>query len=325
MTHTRASREATPSLRRGMRLSELLTVRDETDADGRLLLEDSAPKQARKKAVRSGIPMRSVPCNYSDTPSRDGGLMNVSAYEALRHETAGLLNGFAWLNQQYRALTESPPATVQGLVDVTNLGLSLPLMLFRRANDPVPLHGSLSPAVASMFKASRGVFSAAVDLLNQRGPADRTTNASEVVAFADQEGHLIRDQTRRACAAPTRLMERTIAVILTGEGANAGASGLDQLIAFPTLWEFYTLEHSFSRAFNRYRAVLTQLQEEGRATDPATLFESTFVDNGNRWRFGPFTEAFLEFANGVQADLNRLLHRADNAPPLVFEDLLRIL
>lgn len=325
MAHTGAPREERTSLRRGLRLSEMLTVRDETDAEGRLLLEDSAPKQARKRVVRSGIPMRSVPCSYADTPSRDGGLMNVSAYDALRHQTAGLLNGFAWLNRNYRALTDLPAATVQGLVDVTNLGLSLPLVLFRRANDPVPLHGSLSPAIAAMFKASRGVFSAAVDLLNQKGPPSRTTTAAEVVAFADQEGHLIRDQTRRACAAPTRLMERTIAVVLSGEGANPDASGLDELIPFPTLWEFYSLEHAFSRAFNRYGAVLRQLQEDGRASDPTTLFETTFVEDGTRWKFGAFTDAFLEHANSVQAGLNRLLQRADNAPPVVFEDLLRIL
>lgn len=310
--------------RRGLRLSEMLTIRDETDENGRLLLEDSAPKQARKKAGRSGIAMRSVPCSYSETPSRDGGLMNVSAYEALRHDTAAILNGFAWLTRSYLARSSMPPATLQGLVDVSNLGISLPLVLLRSGRDPIPLHGALPSYVASMFKASRGVFSAAIDMLNQAGPTS-TTSGAEVVRFADRQGHLIRPQTRRACAAPTRLIERTLDVILTGEGAAPEPTGLGELVAFDALWEFYSLEHSFSVGFSRYSAALQHVREGAGSGSQDELFAATIVDDGTTWAFGDFTGAFLEFANSVQSGLNRLLGRADNAPPVVFDDLVRIL
>ncbi|MGI8758503.1 MAG: hypothetical protein ACR2K0_04285 [Acidimicrobiales bacterium] len=325
MGHTNASTTTPAPQRRGLRLSEMLTIRDETDENGRLLLEDSAPKQARKKAGRGGIAMRSVPCSYTETPSRDGGLMNVSAYEALRHDTAEILSGFAWFTRSYLARSSMPPATLQGLVDVSNLGISLPLVLFRSGRDPVPLHGALPSYVASMFKASRGVFSAAIDMLNTLGPTSTTTGA-EVVRFADREGHLIRPQTRRACAAPTRLMERTIDVILTGgDDVAAEQTDLEELISFDRLWDFYSMEHSFSQAFSRYSAALQGVRQGAETADRGDLFAETIVDDGRRWSFGDFTDAFLEFANSVQDGLNRLLGRADNAPPVVFEDLVRIL
>lgn len=324
MVHTSASHDGPPARRRGLRLAEMLTIRDETDETGRLLLEDSAPKQARKKAVRSGIAMRSAPCPYDDTPSRVGGLMNVSAYECLRHDTAEVLGGFAWLNRNYLSLTGLAPGTLQGLVDISNLGLSLPLVLFRRGDDPVPLHDRLPSFIASMFKASRGVFSAAVDMLNSEG-ADAVTTGAQVVAFAEREGHLIRPQTQRACAAPTRLIERALDVILSGEGAAPGQSALEEILPFATLWDFYRIEHSFSSAFNRYRVALDGLPPGALASDRAELFATVVVDQGTRWSLGDYTDAFLEFANGAQAALNRLLGRADNAPPVTFEDLVRIL
>lgn len=324
MEHASASTPAAAPQRRGLRLAEMLTIRDETDENGRLLLEDSAPKQARKKATRAGITMRSVPCSYKETPSRHGGLMNVSAYESLRHDTAEILNGFAWFTQSYLVRSSMPPATLQGLVDVSNLGISLPLVLFRNGHHPVPLHGALPSYVASMFKASRGVFSAAIDMLNKLGPTSTTTGAG-VVRFADHEGHLIRPQTRRACAAPTRLIERTLDVILTGEGAAPEQTGLGALVSFEELWDFYTMEHSFSQGFSRYSAALRHVRDSTGTGSGDELFAHTIVDDGKTWAFGDFTDAFLEFANSVQGGLNRLLGRADNAPPVVFEDLVRIL
>jgi hypothetical protein len=41
--------------------------------------------------------------------------------------------------------------------------------------------------------------------------------------------------------------------------------------------------------------------------------------------FGRFTEQTLQLANRAQAGMNRLLGRAQNATPVGFEDLVRML
>ena len=166
-----------PSPPHGMRLSEMLTVRDQTDENGRLLLEDAAPKSARRRAYRAGISMKTVSCPYKDTPSRWGGDMNVSAYEALRLDTAGIHDGFAWLSGNYFALQPAKRSTVRGLFDASYLGLTLPLVLFYRGQDPVPPHRALPSFVASMFKASRGVVSAAA-------PSSSTTSRTTAVMLS---------------------------------------------------------------------------------------------------------------------------------------------
>ncbi|CAN5179081.1 hypothetical protein BH18ACT4_BH18ACT4_14040 [soil metagenome] len=308
---------------RALRVSEMLTVKDETDTAGRFLLEDSAPKQARKKAVRSGLAMRSVPCPYDDTPSRSGGVMNASAYEALRHDTAAVLDGFAWLGRGYYELNPQHRATVQGLLDVSNLGLGLPLVLLKRANEPISRHGAMPTFVASIFKASRGVFSVSVDMLNTKGPVP--TTAPEVVRFADEHTHLLRAETGRACAAPTRLIERTLDVILTGEGADPERSGLGDLARFGDLWAFYGLQEQFNAAVSKYRWFLEQVSERAGRADTETLLATMLEDGGRRFSFGEFTAGFLDHVNSLQAGLNRSLGRADDAPPLTLQSIPQIL
>ncbi len=308
----------------GMRLSELLTVRDQTDENGRLLLEDAAPKSARRRAHKAGIPMQMVSCPHKDTPSRFGGPMNLSAYEALRHDMSGVLDGFAWLTGHYLGLQPGRRSTVRGLFDVSYLGLTLPLVLFYRGVDPVPPHRHLPSFVASIFKASRGVFSAAVDMLNRRGPTARVS-AAEVVRFADEHGHLFRADTQRACAAPTRLIERTIEVILTGQGGDAAQSPLGALVAFPRLWDFYSLQDSFSRTISNYRFLLDDLAAQTGSPDPSKLFD-VMVPSGGRIRsFGEVTAGVVGQANEIQRGLNAVLERAEDARPLDLEDLLQML
>jgi hypothetical protein len=311
-------------LRPGLRLHDILTLKDETDAGGRLLLEDSAPKKAIKRVDRAGVPMKAARSTYTDTPSRVDGLFNASAYDAFRHDLGDVLDGFAWLTRNYLERNPSHKSTVQGLLDVSNLGLTLPLVLFRRGVDPVPLHGSLPTYVGSLFKASRGVFSAAVDMLNKRGPVP--TTGAEVVRFADEEGHLRRPATGRVCAAPTRLIERTIDVILTGEGGDAEVTTLGELVDFDRLWAFYRLQEAFTRALNHYRFVLDSLVEGGVSLyDPERLFASTIEDSGRKGSFGDYTMAFLQYVNEAQQRMNQLLDRSGEVPPLLFEDILRIL
>ena len=311
-------------LRPGLRLHDILTLKDETDAGGRLLLEDSAPKKAIKRLERAGLPMRTARSPYTDTPSRADGVFNASAYDAFRHDLGDVLDGFAWLTRQYLARNPSHESTVQGLLDVSNLGLTLPLVLFRRGVDPVPLHGSLPTYVASLFKASRGVFSAAVDMFNKRGPVPVT--GAEVVRFADEEGHLKGPAAGRVCAAPTRLIERTIDVILTGEGGDPDVTTLGELVDFDRLWDFYRLQEAFTRALNHYRFVLDKLVEDGVSLyDADRLFASTIEESGRRGSFGDYTMAFLDYVNEAQQRMNRLLDRSDEVPPILFEDILRIL
>jgi hypothetical protein len=316
--------DASSAAARGLRLSEMLTVRDQTDEAGRLLLEDAAPKSARRKAHKAGIPMKTVSCPYKDTPSRYGGPMNVSAYEALRHDTADILDGFAWLNLGYTGLHPAKRGTVRGLFDVSYLGLTLPLVLFHRAVDPIAPYGEMPTYVASMFKASRGVFSAAVDLLNRRGPTARVS-AVEVVRFADENRHLMRADTGRACAGPTKLIERTIDVILTGEGGDPARSRLGELLDFGRLWRFYTLQDSFSQALSNYRVLLDDVAAQAGTADPSELFDVMVPARGRIQSLGEVTDGLVRQANAIQRDLNRLLDRADDTEPLTFDDILAML
>lgn len=306
-----------------LRLAELLTVGDQTDAAGRLLLEDSASKKARRLAEGRGILMNSARCPYQDTPSRLGGRMNVSAYEALRADTTGILDGFAWLTREQ--LTRQPAAagTVQLLYDTSYLGLTVPLMLFHRAVDPVPAFGRLPTVVASVFKASRGLFSVAVALLNEPGRPSRTVTAAEVVEYADRHRNLVRPEPPRVCAAPTRLIERTIAVILGGDGGSAAGSQLATLTPFPALWRFYRVQDDLSQALSVYSYVLAQLSRVHGPVPPEQLFGRMVP--GTSGTFGQLTEAMLAHATSAQEELNRLLGRQVAAPPVKGPELMGLL
>jgi hypothetical protein len=179
--------------------------------------------------------------------------------------------------------------------------------------------------VASICKASRGVVSASVDMLNRAGPPSRVVTAAEVVKFADEEGHLRRPQTERACAAPTRLIERTIEVILTGGAADPAKSGLGQLIDFDVLWAFCSTQDGFSQALSRYRYLLNDLVERGAGEDPNQLFAARVELDGRSQTFGAISEALVGHANATQSRLNRILGRSDASVPVAFEDLLRML
>lgn len=293
----------------GLALADLM-IKGQTDVNGRLLLEDAAPKTARRKAFKAGIPMKPVHCPYQDTPSRHGAMMNQPAYEALRHDTAEVLNGFAWLTTHYLKRIPISPSSVRGLFDVSYLGLTLPLLLFFRTADPVGPYGRMPSHVASLFKASRGVFSVAVELLNRLGPTAALADA-DIVKFADAEGHLRRPETDRACAAPTRLIERTLAVILTGEGADPAASDLGTLADFDTLWTFYRLQDGFSEVLSAYRHHFGQQLAAG--TEPTA------------GQFGAATTALVARANATQLEVNQVLGRTGAGPPIDFEEILTLL
>lgn len=308
----------------GLSLTDMLTVGDQTDETGRLLLEDSAAKRARKKVERAGIAMKTEVCPYKDTPSRTGGKMNASAYEALRRDTAEMLDGFAWLAAHYFERQPDHRSTVRGLFDTSQLGTTLPLVLFNDGRAPVPPYGRLPSYVASIFKASRGIFSASVDILNRKGPPSRRITATEVVEFADAEGHLARRESGRVCAAPTRLIDRTLAVILTAEGADPGRSSLGSLVSFDRLWGFYSLQESFNQALSDYRYLMESVMEGG-VRDQNELFGAVVVHEGRRQFFGDVTDAFLRKANSVQIGLNHHLGRGEPPRPLTFDELLRLL
>lgn len=320
--HSKSGRRSTGPP--GLKLWEMLTLSDQTDEMGRLLLEDSAPDAAIARTDRMGIPRQTVVCPYADTPSRVNGLMNESAYEALRRDTMDILNGFGWLARNYLDMDDSREGSVQTLVDVSHLGLTLPLVLTGRASNPIRRKGGLPSYVASIFKASRGVFSAAVDMMNKHGTATKVT-AAEVTSFADREGHLRRPQTHRVCAAPTRLIIRTVAVMLTAAGADPERSQLPDLIEFQELWEFYCLEAELSQHLSDYGFVLKNLAASSVASDPQDLFDS-MVPVGDRLRpFGDYTEEVLHRANAAQAGLNHLLGRSSPPARITFNDLLRLI
>lgn len=250
--------------------------------------------------------------------------MNVSAFEALRHDTAEILNGFAWLHRAYVIVNPAAAGTVRALFETSYLGLSLPLVLFHRAVDPVSPQGSLPTFVASMFKASRGVFSAAVDMLNKRGPAALVT-ATDIVAFADADGHLARPQTGRVCAAPTRLIERTLSTMLTGEGADPDRSGLAGLIDFATLWEFVSIQDAISQALSDYRFVLEHVSGGAPVADPSELFGHPVNIGGTVHSFGEHSAILVDRANRAQDALNIVLGRIADVAPLEYREVLRML
>ncbi|HEX3541860.1 MAG TPA: hypothetical protein VHT75_15610 [Acidimicrobiales bacterium] len=304
-------------------LAQLLTIDDQTDENGRLLLEDSASGDAQRAARRRGIPMQSGSSPYRDTPSRFGGRMNVSAYEAFRPDVAGVLDGFAWLAEQRSTVDAATPASAQRLYEASYLGLTLPLVLLHRAVAPFRPHDELPAVVASIFKASRGLFAVAVAMRNDGVGRHEELPAAAVVDFAERGGHFVRRQPRRVCAAPTRLIERTIGVILTGGGADAAASQLPEWVAFASLWRCYRVQDELSEALSTYRYVMDQLTRSAPASRPEQLFPRLVP--GSPGTFGQLTEAVLAHANSAQAQLNRLLGRAGDAPPIGFPDLLRLL
>ncbi len=307
-----------------MGLADLLTVRDQTDTSGRLLLEDSAPRKARRRAEQAGIAMKTVDCPYPDSPSRQGGTMNVSAYEALRQDTAEILNGFAWLRENYLRLHPARDATVQAFFDVGNLGITLPLVLLYRGHEPVRPHGAMPTYIASIFKASRGVFSAAVDMLNSAGPPQRVIGAAEVMRFAEERGHFKREETKRVCAAPTRLIERCIDVFVSGEGGDDARSGLGDHVSFGLLWNFYRLQDEFGQALSNYRFLLDKLTQAGM-TDINEMFGATVPAGGRMRSFGDVTQSLVGRANAIQDELNVLLGRRPGVAPLRLEQLVAML
>lgn len=323
--HTRRSAgRYGPGRPSGLRAWEMLTLSDHSDENGRLLLEDSAPESAIAKADRAGVPRATVVSEFADTPSRVSGLMNESAYEALRRDTAGILDGFAWLAGGYLQLHPEGSGRVRTLVDVSHLGLTMPLVLMGRAENPIPRHGRLPSYIASIFKASRGVFSAAVDLQNANG-GEATVTPEEITSFADSNGHFRRAQTNRVCAAPTRLIQRTLAAMLTGEGADKNRSALRELIDFERLWEFYSEESRFNEALSNFGFVLKNVIESSAPADPSELF-GVPVPDGDRLRpLGDFTEDILGTVNSAQARLNELLGRSRDAPRITFDELLKLI
>jgi hypothetical protein len=307
------------STRPGMRLAQLLVLSDQTDETGRLLLEDSAPRQAIKKAQRAGISMATVPAPYQDTPSRLGGQMNAAAYDVLRHDTADILAGFAWLADNHRQRAPHETGAPRRLYAVSYLGVNLVHVLFHRAVDPVPPHGQLPAYIASIFKASRGLFSFSVQLENDLGPSKAMT-AAEVVQYAEDKRQLVRPDTGRVCAAPTRLIERTVEAIL--EGGDASKSALPDLIDFEALWEFYRQQDAVGDALSRFRVVA----ENMGAADPTRLFQTVIPGGPARGQtFGQFAEGTVNLVNEAQAAMNRALGRSENAKPIGLEELLRML
>jgi hypothetical protein len=313
-----------PTTAAAVSLTTILTVSDETDETGRLLLEDSAPERAVRLARRRGVEMRFAPCPYEDTPSRLGRPMNTAAYEALRADLGDVLDGFAWLAERTMAQGTSQPGTPGALYEVSYLGISLPTLLLHRAADPYPPHGALPTIVASTFKASRGLFSLAVSLLND-GRTTRRVDAVEAVGYADRKGNLVRPRPSRACAAPTRMIERTIAAILGQEGVRKGgtASRLEALVSFPVLWELMRVQDELSQALSTYSSVLDHL----RRTSPGRRTEELFDLRvpGTSGSFGQLTDALVQHANDVQRRLNRLLGRSADTAPLGVRQVLALL
>lgn len=309
----------------GLPLPRMMTLTDQTDEAGRLLLEDSAPKRAQKEAHRAGIAMKTTRCQYPDSPSRVGGLMNVSAYEALRHDIAAVLDGFSWLAERY---LETNPTEARGslpvLLNTSNLAITLPTVLFQRAHDPVPAHRSLPTAVASIFKAGRGIFSASVGMLND-GSFSGDLSVRQVMDYAEREGHFARPDTGRVCAAPTRLIERAVDAIVTGTGTDPSRSILAGVVEFPTLWDFYRLQDSFNQACSHYRFVLGSLTGGNVRADPTAFYGERVTVNGKTGSFEALTQALLYEANVVEAELNRILGRADTPAPVTLGDLMRLL
>jgi len=315
-----------PRIPAALGLAEMLTLTDETDDRGRLLLEDSAPEPAQHKAQLGGVPMETTQCPYEDTPSRYLGEMNQSAYAALRDDISGVLNGFAWLSERYAALNPSVARpSVRCLLETSNLAITLPLVAFRQAGGPIRRHGTLPSYVASIFKAARGIFSVGIALINLDADAGREITADEVVAIAEDQGHLVRARTSRVCAAPTKLISRALDAILTGEGADSTKSTLGEFIDFPTLWAFYQVQESFSDGLNRVGYAINQITGGRSISSPQELFEATFTIGTESVVFGDLAQSFIQHANAAQNRLNNLLGRAGKGTPLAFKDILSLL
>lgn len=311
---------------RPLRLAELLILSDQTDENGRLLLEDSASGGAQKRARRSGVAMVDRTCDYADSPSRGGGRMNVSAYEALRHDGGAVLDGFAWL-AEFRA-TSAPAtdrASLAGLVDVANLGSTLPQVLFHRRPMAVAAHGALPSFIASVFKASRGLFSGAVAMANDSPEPNRVVTAAEVMGYAEGHGQFRRRQTGRVCAAPSRLIERTIDAVLTGTGADSSRSRLGAHVDPGQLWEFFSLHDSLSQSMSTYRFVLDGLSQAHPGAAPDDLFALSVEVGGRRGSFGDLSAALAHTATLTQARMNAVLGRPGDAAPVTVERLFQIL
>ena len=306
-----------------MRLWDLLTITDQTDDKGRLLLEDSAPVKAIEKVEAGGISMESVPVPYEDSPSRRGGRMNMAAYDALRRDTAEILSGFAWLTRSYLEKFPDRDGTTRALYDISYVGITLPQVLFHRAKSPIPPYVKLPSFIAAIFKASRGVFYVSVDLMNRFGETHRMS-AEEVVAYAEANGNLIRSETGRACAAPTGLIRRTLAVMLSGEGGDPAKSTLPKFVDFEKLWRFHKLQDRFAEALNAYGYFLKDLTGGVEAASPSAMLEAVSL-HGGMASFAARTEEMLEAANAAQAALNRALGRSDNAADIGLDDLMAML
>jgi hypothetical protein len=252
--------------------------------------------------------------------------MNVSAYEALRHDIAEVLNGFAWLADLHSAAS---PATgrgsLQSLIDVANLGSTLPLVLFHRVHDQVPAQGALAAYIASIFKASRGLFSGAIAMLNDDREPSTSVTTDEVVAYAEEHGHLRRSETQRVCAAPSRLIGRTVEAILTGGGAESSRSGLGDHLEGVALWRFFSLHDSFSQALSNYRFVLANLTREHPGASPDDLLGVVVTMAGRTGTFGDLTEALAHHGSQAQSAMNEVLGRSGEVPPLTLPALLRML
>ncbi|HWH34708.1 MAG TPA: hypothetical protein VNT56_05240 [Acidimicrobiales bacterium] len=315
-----------PGRRRALRLAELLTLSDQTDEDGRLLLEDSASRQAQKRARRAGVAMTDARCDYPDSPSRQGGRMNVSAYEAVRRDVAAVLDGFAWLAElRAGAAPEPGRSSLAALADVANLGSTLPLVLFHRSEEPVPAQGALPAFVASVFKASRGLFSGAVAMANDAEDPAAAVSTGEVMAYAEGHGQLRRVETGRVCAAPTRLIARTVEAILTGEGADPGRSRLGDHVEADQLWAYFSLHDALSQSLSTYRYVLEDLTRAHPGASVEQLAGAGVAVGGRSGSFGDLTDAVVHTATLTQSRMNEVLGRAADAPPLTVAALLRIL
>lgn len=320
-----ADRRPRPS--RPLKLAPLLTLGEETDAEGRLLLEDSAPSRARRLAERRGVAMATETCTYPDSPSRQGGQYNVSAYEALRAQLGPMLCGFSWLAENYRQRCPDRAETVAALYDTSYLAMHLPLVLFHRLPDPIEAQGALPPYVAAMFKAARGIFSATINLTNQPGSRDRPLTAAQALDFAESKGHLRRRQTGRVCAAPQRLIERTLGVMLTGRGADPAGCDLATLVDFDQLWRFHLAHERLNDQLNGYRSVLERAMAAGGAggPDPRTLFATPVTIGTARTTLGAHTQAVVTSLGEIQAELNAVVGRQGPNPGVTFEELTKLL
>lgn len=252
--------------------------------------------------------------------------MNVSAYEALRHDITEVLNGFAWLAElRAEAAARVSRTSLQAVIDVANLGSTLPLILFHRTERSFPGQGAVPSFVASIFKASRGLFSGAIAMLNDGREPELTVTTEEILAFVEGHGDLRRPETGRVCAAPTRLIGRTVEVILSGRGAESDRSGLADHVDGAQLWAYFSLHDSLSSALSTYRFVLENLSRDHPGATPEQLYGVGVEVAGRRGSFGDLTEAVIQTASVAQARMNEVLGRSGDAPPLDVRGLLQIL